>query len=46
MTTIFSDFCRETTAFINPTDCVKPLPEFTEIRITISIYCSVKKDMR
>lgn len=34
MTTIFSDFCRETTAFINPTDCVKPLPEFPEICIT------------
>ena len=34
MTTIFDDFCKETTAFINPTDCVKPLSEFPEICIT------------
>lgn len=34
MGTIFHDFCRETTAFINPADCVKPLSDFPEICIT------------
>lgn len=34
MSTIFDEFCRETTAFINPTDCIKPLSEFPEICIT------------
>ena len=28
------NLCRETTAFINPTDCIKPLSEFPEICIT------------
>ena len=35
MSTIFDEFCRETTAFINPTDCIKPLSEFPEICIII-----------
>lgn len=34
MSTFFDEFCRETTAFINPTDCIKPLSEFPEICIT------------
>lgn len=34
MAAIFYDSFRETTAFINPSDCIKPLPEFPEICIT------------
>ncbi|MCG5032251.1 hypothetical protein L0P48_01300 [Blautia massiliensis] len=34
MSTVFDDFCGEATAFINPTDVIKPLSEFPEICIT------------
>lgn len=34
MATIFNDSYRESTAFINPADCVKQLTEFPEICIT------------
>ena len=34
MATIFDEFSQEATAFINPSDCVRPLPGFPEICIT------------
>ena len=34
MATIFSNFCKDTSAFINPTDCIKPLTGFPEVCIT------------
>lgn len=34
MSTVFNDFCKESTAFINPTDCIKPVSGFPEICIT------------
>ena len=34
MATIFDEFSQEANAFINPSDCMKPLPGFPEICIT------------
>lgn len=34
MSTVFQNFPREAASFINPADCVKPLPDFPEICIT------------
>ena len=34
MATIFDEFSQEATAFINPSDCVRPLPGFPEICMT------------
>ena len=40
MATIFDEFSQEATAFINPSDCVRPLPGFPEICITTFSHAS------
>ncbi len=34
MTTIFNHFCGDQTAFINPSDFTKELPDFPEVCMT------------